>query len=174
MLNIDPVGTNDAGGYTVIITNVTGSVTSSLAVVTVNQLFVQLSVVPGSGLNVRVFSVQGDVCRVESANNTVGPWITNAYVTNFSGAAPEVFLPFAGLGNFLRARFDHMMPILYSTGVGTLRAYGKLNQVWRFDASGDLKTWGALATITNSTGWVTFGDPRDFIPLQQFYRIAPP
>jgi hypothetical protein len=174
VLNIDPVQTNDPGGYTVTITNSGGSITSSLAVITVNQIGLQLSVVFGSGLNARVFSLFGEVCRVESANDLGGPWITNAFATNFFGTPPQVFLPFAGLGTFLRARFDHMLPILYPAGVGTVRAYGKLNQAWRFDASGDLKTWISLATITNSTGWVTFGDPRDFVPLQQFYRIAPP
>jgi hypothetical protein len=174
VLNIDPVGTNDPGGYAVVITNGAGSITSSLAVVTLNQLFVQLSVVPGSGLNARVFSLLGDVCRIESANDVAGPWAANAFVTNFFGSPPQAFLPFAGLGNFLRARFDHMLPILYPTGVGTSRAYGKLNQVWRFDGSDDLRTWFPLETITNSTGWVSFGDPTDAIPLHRFYRIAPP
>jgi hypothetical protein len=94
-------------------------------------------------------------------------------MTNISGSV-QTFRPFAQLPNFMRARFDHMLPVLYPAGVGSVRAYGKLNQVWRLDASTDLKTWFSFGTFTNATGWLTFNDPRDFVPFQSFFRITPP
>ena len=174
VLNIDPVTTNDSGAYSVVITNGAGAVTSAVAIVTVNRLGVGITVVPAQGgVLVRTFSLKAEVCRVESSNFG-GPWMTNAYVTNYFGTPPEVFIPFGSAGNFFRARFDHMLPTLYPAGVGTMRAYGKLNQAWRFDFSDDLRVWNPLTTLTNTTGWINFADPSDAIPRHRFYRIAPP
>jgi hypothetical protein len=174
VLNIDPLLTNDTAFYQVIIANSAGTNVSSLAQIQVNPIALGLSVQGGTGLLAHVFSQRAEVCRIESANSTTGPWVTNAYATNFFGTPPAVFLRFAGLGNFLRVRFDHLLPTLYPSGVGVVRAYGKLNEAWRFDASGDLEHWASLFTVTNSTGWMTLGDPRDFLPVKQFYRLAPP
>ena len=174
VLNIDPLGTNDTALYQAIITNSAGTNVSSLALIQVIPIALGLSVQGGTGLLAHVFSQRAEVCRIESANSTTGPWVTNACATNLFGTAPAVFLPFAGLGNFLRARFDHLLPTLYLTGVGTMRAYGKLGQAWRLEGTADLEHWTPLFTATNSTGWMTLGDPRAFVPIIQFYRLAPP
>ena len=174
VLNIDPLGTNDTALYQAIITNSAGTNVSSLALIQVIPIALGLSVQGGTGLLAHVFSQRAEVCRIESANSTTGPWVTNACATNLFGTAPAVFLPFAGLGNFLRARFDHLLPTLYLTGVGTMRAYGKLGQAWRLEGTADLEHWTPLFTATNSTGWMTLGDPRAFVPIIQSYRLAPP
>jgi hypothetical protein len=174
VLNIDPLLTNDTAFYQVVITNSAGTNVSSLAQILVSQIAMQVSLQGNTGLLARVFNFRAEVCRIESAAGITGPWITNAYATNLFGPPPAVFLPFAGLGGFLRVRFDHLLPTLYPTGVGTMRAYGKLNQAWRFDFSDGLPVWNPLATVTNTTGWLNFGDPSDAIPSHRFYRIAPP
>ena len=174
VLNIDPLLTNDTAFYQVIVANSAGTNSSTPAFIEVTPIALGLSVQGGTGLLVHVFSQRAEVCRIESANSTTGPWVTNVYATNLFGPPPAVSLPFAGLGNFLRARFDHLLPTLYPNGVGAVRAYGKLNEAWRLEATGDLEHWTPLFTVTNSTGWMTLGDPRDFVPIIQFYRLAPP
>src|SRR4051812_37967063 len=78
----------------------------------------------------------------------------------------------------LRVKLDRMLPVVYplraSNGTAGFRAYGKLNQAWRCDTSSDLSAWTPLGTVTNSTGWLTFFDPRLTLPPIRFYRIAPP
>lgn len=174
VLNIDPVQLGDDGDYFVIITAGGLSTTSTVAAVTVNQLGLQLTVGPGSGLTMRTFGPVGDVYRVESANNVNGPWITNGFYTNYLGFG-QTFRPFAGLGNLLRPRLDHMLPVLYaSNSAPGLRAYGKLNQIWRFQGTTNFVNWDTLTVATNTRGWVKFTDPSLPLAPRRFYRITPP
>ena len=174
VLNIDPAQVADGGNYSVVVTNTGGSITSAVVSLAVNQIARSVTLLGTTGILVQVLGQPGDVYRIESSTNFLfQPWTTNGYATNRSGIAEFVDRN-TGVSRFYRSRFQFMLPVLYPTGVGTLRAYGKLNQVWRFEGSDDLQQWTALDTVTNLTGWVTFSDPRDFIPLRQFYRIAPP
>jgi len=174
VLNIDPAQVADGGNYSVVVTNTGGSITSAVVSLAVNQILRSVTLLGTTGVLVQVLGQPGDVYRIESSTDFLfQTWTTNGYTTNRSGIADFVDRN-TGTSRFYRPRFQLMLPVLYPTGVGTLRAYGKLNQVWRFDASDNLQQWTALDTVTNLTGWVTFGDPRDFIPLRQFYRIAPP
>ncbi|HWN96329.1 MAG TPA: hypothetical protein VNT99_14955, partial [Methylomirabilota bacterium] len=174
VLNIDPAQVADGGNYSVEVTSTGGAITSAVASLVVNQIARSVTPLGSTGVLVLVLGQPGDVYRIESSADFLFlTWTTNGYATNRNGIA-EFIDQNTGPSRFYRPRFERMLPILYSTGVGTLRAYGKLHQVWSFSGSGDLQNWVPLETVTNSTGWVQFGDPRDFIPLYHFYRIAPP
>ena len=90
-----------------------------------------------------------------------------------------VFIPFAALRSFLRSQFDHMLPVLYppdrNDSAHVVRAYGKLNQVWRLQGALNLPTWDPpSAPETNTTGWVKFRENLPNNPTRRFYRILPP
>jgi hypothetical protein len=179
VLNIDRAITNDTGSYFAIVTNSSGAVTSAPVSMTCSRLGIALSVQGNTGLLVRVFGQIGDVYRIESANDpNAGPWITNAFTTNYNGTA-SVFVPFASLRSFLRPQFDHMLPVLYppdrNDSTHVVRAYGKLNQVWRLQGALNLPSWDPPgAPETNTTGWVKFRENLPNNPARRFYRIAPP
>ena len=178
VLNIDPAGTNLSGAYSVIITNTAGASTSKVASITVNQIQVNGTVQGNTGLLMRILGPRGDVYRIETG--PFGPpWSTNGYATNYTGEARYLFLFATGQGS-IRVLFDHMLPILYSDfpnpvgppGSVNLRAYGKLNQVWRFQGTTNFVQWDDIVTGTNTTGWLKFDDgfPK---PPYRFFRIAP-
>ena len=174
VLNIDPAQGADGGNYSAVVTNTGGSITSAVVSLAVNQILRSVTLLGTTGVLVQVLGQPGEMYRIESsADFLFSTWTTNGYATNRSGIAEFVDRN-TGVSRFYRPRFQLMLPVLYPAGVGLVRAYGKLNQVWRFDASDDLQHWTPLDNVTNATGWVTFSDPRDFIPLRQFYRIAPP
>jgi hypothetical protein len=179
VLNIDPAITNDTGSYFAIVTNSSGAVTSAVVSVTWLRLGIALAVRGNTGLFVRVFGQIGDVYRIESANDpNAGPWITNAFATNYNGVA-AVFVPFVGLRTYLRPQFDHMLPVLYppdrNDSSHVIRAYGKLNQVWQLQGSLNLPSWEtASSPQTNTTGWVKFRENLPNNPVRRFYRIVPP
>jgi len=174
VLNIDPVQTNDAGSYFAIVSNSSGMATSAPVSLVVSQILLQLTPVGSTGALLTVFGQIGDVYRIEVSLNFAA-YTTNGYATNLNGITSYFYNGSRG-GGFIRLRapLDRMLPVLYSGTPGLARAYGKLNQAWRFEASQDLQTWTPLYIVTNLTGWVTFGDPRDFLPQKGFYRIAPP
>ena len=176
LLYIDPVDTNDFGDYSVVVMAGTAGATSTVATVTLNPVALQLTVGPGQGLTLRISGPVGDVYRIEGSANSGGPWTTNFYMTNRFGSV-STFRTFAQLPNFMRSRLDHMLPVIYTTGnqtPTTVRAYGKLNQAWRFEISSDFLEWSPIQTITNTTGWVRFDDPQLTPPPIRFYRITPP
>lgn len=174
VLNIDPVSTNDAGSYFVIIQAGSAFSTSAVAVVTINPVALQLTVGPGAGLTLRISGPVGDVYRIEGSANSNGPWTTNSYLTNRTGTV-ETFRPFAQLPNFMRARFDHFLPVLYPPHPdkldGSTRIYGKLNQVWRIQKTASFVQWTEHAVVTNTTGWVRIVDAESD---RQFYSVTPP
>jgi hypothetical protein len=179
VLSIDPAVTNstDTGAYSAVLTSSGGSVTSVVVSLVVSQLLFQAAPMGGTGVLMTIFGQPGDVYRVEVSVN-FGPYLTNGYTTNLTGQA--LFLDRDTTGGFrrLRARLDQMLPVLYpGDGTGApagLRAYGKLNQVWRLRGTTDLQQWTDLATVTNLTGWVKFTDPSQPPIQHRFYRIAPP
>ncbi len=181
VLNIDPVQTNDTGSFSVMVTNTGagGSVTSTTVSVMANLIAVQATVQGNTALVMRIFGPIGDVYRLETG--PFGPpWRTNGFTTNYTGVAPYFFLLSSNQGS-IRAVFDHMRPILYADlpspggppGSVNLRAYGKLNQVWRFQGTTNFVQWDDIITGTNTAGWLKFGDgfPK---PPHRFFRIAPP
>ena len=179
VLNIDPAITNDTGVYLAIAADSSGAVTSSPVSVACSRLGIALAVQGNTGLLVRVFGQIGDVYRIESANDpNAGPWITNAFTTNYNGVA-AVFVPFASLRNFLRPQFDRMLPVMYpperNDPSHTVRVYGKLNQVWRLQGALNLPSWDPPSTPeTNTTGWVKFRENLPNNPTRRSYRILSP
>ena len=180
VLNIDPAETNLSGAYSVIITNTAGAATSTVASVTIDPVVLQLTVIfsQPQGILLRITGPIGDVYRVDGSGNPTGPFTPYLYLTNRFGSV-QTFRPFSSSPpNFLQARLDHMLPVLYPPRPGearnSLRAYGKLNQAWRFEGSIDLLQWSPILTVTNTNGWFRFHD----VPLQpppiRFYRIGPP
>ena len=175
VLNIDPAGTNLSGAYSVIITNTAGAVTSTVVSVAISNIAVFATVQGNTGLLMRIIGPIGDVYRVETGNFGP-PWSTNGYATNFTGEARYFFL-FASGGASIRVLFDRMLPVLYgptAQAPTTVRAYGKLNQIWRFETSANLPQWTPGITVTNTNGWFRFNDPQLQLPPIRFYRIAPP
>ena len=177
VLNIDRLELTDAGSYFAIVTNSAGSVTSTPVSLVVSQLVFQFTPMGGTGALINLFGQIGDVYRIEVNLNFEG-YRTNAYVTNYTGVAQHFDRDTGGGIRQVRARFDQMLPILFATGPGipgpSFRAYGKLNQVWRFRGTSDFQTWQTLATVTNTTGWVSFGEGGPPVSPHRFYRIAPP
>ena len=191
VLNIDPVQLTDAGHYFVIVSNTAGAVTSAVVSLVVSQVVFTFTPVGGTGAWLNISGQIGDVYRIEVNTNFTG-YRTNGYATNVSGQA-RYFDHDPGTGfRQIRARFNHMLPVLYpgepetnvspfnakAAAPGTLRAYGRLNQVWHFQRSSDLEQWFPLMTVTNTAGWMNLVDPTidpgDIIPPRRFYRIAPP
>ena len=173
VLNIDPTTNSDTGSYSVVVTNASGAITGAPVSLVVSQLLFQVTPMGGTGALLTIFGQVGDVYRIEVSTNFT-PYLTNGYATNMTGRAQFFDRDTSGGFRQLRVRLDRMLPVLYPAGIGTVRAYGKLNQAWRFEYSADLEHWSALTTVTNLTGWVTFSDPRNFLPPYNFYRIAPP
>jgi hypothetical protein len=175
VLNIDPARTNDTGTYIVVITNSSGSATSTPVAVNVNLINKFLTVVSG-GLRIRLPGQVGDVYRIEtSPNASSGPWHTNGYATNRTGEAVYNFRFSSTTDGFIEAVFDHMLPIFSAPNPerldSSIRIYGKLNQVWRLQKSSNLVQWAEHSVITNSTGTARVFD--DVGPLR-FYRVIPP
>ena len=173
VLSIEPVQLTDGGDYSVVVTHKGVSITSAVVSLVVSQLVGGVTQLGSTGFLVYVLGQPADVYRIEASTNFGVTWATNGYVTNFTGRANFVDGR-VGVSRLYRVRFERILPILYATGVGTLQAYGKLNEVWRFDFSENLMSWNTFTTITNATGRVYFVDPSDAIPLHRFYRIAPP
>lgn len=179
VLNIDPVNLNDSGNYFAIVTNGGGAITSATVSLVVSQLLFGVAPIGGTGALVTALGQVGDVYRIEVSVD-FGPYLTNGYATNFTGRAQYVYRD-PGVGNFrnFRVRFDHMLPVLYppdrNDSTHVVRAYGKLNQVWRLQGALNLPSWeSASSPQTNTTGWVKF---REFLPnnpVRRFYRIVPP
>ncbi len=177
VLNIDPVLRADASNYTVVVTAGTASVTSAPVSLVVSQLIISAPVPTGTGAVVHLYGQIGDVYRVELQVN-FGGWITNGYATNRTGHTEHFDNGVGGGFRQFRATFERMMPVVYPLpaphGTAGFLAYGKLNQVWRCETSSALPAWTPLGTFTNTTGWLTFYDPRLTLPPVRFYRIAPP
>jgi len=195
VLNIDPAQTNgDSGNYFAIVTNANGAVTSAPVSMVVSQLLFGITPTGATGALVTALGQMGDVYRIEVSEN-FGPYRTNGYATNFTGRTQYFYRDPGGAGfrNF-RVRFDHMLPVLYpgvpevnvlplgiKAGLipfGSVRAYGKLNQVWQFESTANFSNWFSIGTVTNHSGWVKFIDPTidpgDLKPPRRFYRVAPP
>jgi hypothetical protein len=177
VLNIDPALRADTSNYTVVVTTGTASVTSAPVSLVVTQLVISSPVPTGTGAVIHLYGQIGDVYRVE-LNVNFGGWTTNGYATNRTGHTEHFDNGVGGGFRQFRAAFERMLPVLYpldaSNGTAGFRAYGKLNQVWRCDTSSALPAWTPLGTFTNTTGWLTFYDPRLNLPPVRFYRIAPP
>jgi hypothetical protein len=177
VLNIDPALTTDSGGYSVVVSSSGGSTTSLVASVTVNSLLAQPTVTGATGVIVLLTGQIGDVYRMELNENFTG-YKTNGYATNINGSVSYTYRwPNDGLFRLRRETVDRVLPVMYTTGrqtPTTVRAYGKLNQAWRFEISSDFLEWSPIQTITNTTGWVQFDDPQLTPPPLRFYRISPP
>jgi hypothetical protein len=175
VLNIDPALTNDAGGYYAVVVSSGNATTSRVASVNVSRLVASTALTGATGLVARIPGQVGEVYRAELQEN-FGPWLTNAYATNIQGEGIAV-MRWSSASVFRQVRFavDHTLPVLY-THRGAARpfsAYGKLNQVWRWEGSTDFTQWTDLGLVTNRTGWLHFRDD-PFIPSQhRFYRLAP-
>jgi len=178
VLNIDPVLRADTSNYAVVVTAGTASVTSAPVSLVVSQLVISAPVPTGTGAVIHLYGQIGDVYRVELSVNFGASWTTNGYATNRTGHTEHFDNGVGGGIRQFRAAFERMMPVIYplpaSNGTAGFRAYGKLNQVWRCETSSALPTWTPLGTFTNTTGWLTFYDPRLTLPPVRFYRIAPP
>jgi hypothetical protein len=191
VLNIDPAQSLDSGSYFITVSNNSGATTSAAVSLVVSQLVFNFTPVGGTGAWLNIFGQIGDVYRIEVNTNFTG-YRTAGYATNATGQARYFdYDPGTGFRQ-LRVRFNHMLPVLSLGGPNdgvtpllakagaapTVLAYGKLNQVWRFESSADFIQWFSLATVTNTTGWVRFIDPTidpgDVVPPRRFYRIAPP
>ena len=178
VLNIDPILTNDLGGYSVVVSSTGGSVTSTVAAVVVNPLVAQFANTGSTGAVIVMTGQIGDVYRVELNVNFTG-YKTNGYATNTIGTVVyKTQWVNDGMSHFLRVAVDRMLPVLYPRGsqgaAAGFRAYGKLNQVWRLDGATSLPNWVPILTVTNTTGWVKFNDPILLPPVIRFYRISPP
>jgi hypothetical protein len=175
VLNIDPVLFSEGSNYTVVVTAGGVSTTSAPVSVVVNDILIVPS--PQTvGANISVFGQIGDVYRVERRVN-FGLWTTNSYATNYTGRALTYDDGTGGPGlRQFRGAVERMLPVIYTSNAAprTLRAYGKLNQVWRFESSSDFQQWSPILTVTNTTGWVHFNDPQLTPPPIRFYRISPP
>ena len=179
VLNIEPALTNDSGGYSVVVASSGGSVTSRVVNVAVSNLLSFPTVTGSTGVVVLLVGQIGDVYRTELNSNFTG-FRTNGYVTNFTGTAVYTYRWPSTPSVFRQTReaVDRVLPVLYPPGrneaPNSLRAYGKLNQVWRFEGTTDFLQWVPILTVTNTNGWVRFNDPPLQPPPIRFYRIAPP
>jgi len=177
VLNIEPALTGDSGTYSVVVSSSGGSATSLVANVTVNALAVVPTVTGATGVIVQMTGQIGDVYRMELNENFTG-FKTNGYATNFAGTARYTYR-WPGDNGFRQRRetVDHVLPVLSvsnSAPAPTLRAYGKLNQVWRFQGTTNFVNWDNLITVTNTNGWLKFNDVNLPSPPRRFYRITPP
>lgn len=176
VLNIDPAFTTDSGGYSVVVSNGGGSVTSVVAGVTVNSLLVAPTVTGTTGVIVQLTGQIGDVYRMELNENFTG-YKTNGYATNRRGTVSYPYRwPNDSTFRQRREAVDQALPVLTSSNAPSapgLRAYGRLNQVWNFQATTNFVNWDTLLTVTNTNGWVKFSDPTTPRPARRFYRIAP-
>lgn len=176
VLVVSPVAVADSGAYRALAANGSGSVTSAVVSVLVNQLLVEVTAV-GTNALMTMFGQPGEVYRVEVSVN-FGLWRTNGYATNFTGAAQFFDVNTSGGFRRLRAKFDSLLPVLSPPNAQALaagmRAYGVVNQVWRYQGTDDLQHWDNLTLVTNLTGWVKFPGPAEPPPTHHFYRLAPP
>ena len=144
----------------------------------VSQLVIGLTPVPGTGAWLYLYGQVGDVYRVE-VNVNFTSYVTNGYATNINGVASFFDRDTGGGFRQLRVRLDHMLPVLYppdrNDSTHVVRAYGKLNQVWRLQGALNLPSWDPPgAPQTNTTGWVKFQESLPNNPARRFYRIVPP
>jgi hypothetical protein len=175
VLNIDPVQTTDTSNYFAVVTSGTTSITSSPASMLVQDIPRAVTLV-GTNVVVNALGPIGEVYRIEFFSFSTFTRTTNGYATNRTGVA-EFVEPQRPGGGIYTPTFERMLPVLYPpspTNIAPLlRAYGKLNQSWRFEATTNFVTWTNLATLTNTHGWVKFNDT-NALPSGRFYRISPP
>jgi hypothetical protein len=177
VLNIEPALTGDSGGYSVVISSSGGATTSLVANVAVNVLSVIPTATGATGVIVQLTGQIGDVYRMELNENFTG-FKTNGYATNVNGTARYTYRwPSDSLIRQRRETVDRVLPVLSvsnSAPAPRLRAYGKLNQVWRFQGTTNFVHWDNLITVTNTNGWMKFNDVVLQSPPRRFYRITPP
>ena len=176
VLSIVPCLTNDIGDYSAVVTLSGSAVTSSIVSLVISQMVVGLTST-GTGAVVSVIGQPGDVYRFEVSTNFF-PYTTNGFATNRTGRAQFIDVDPGGGFRRLRVGYERLLPVIYppvpNDTQSVLRAYGKLSQGWRFEATTDYLQWTNLATITNTTGWVKFTDTNAPQFATRFYRISPP
>ena len=184
VLNIDPAQLSDSGTYLAVVTNSFGAVTSAPVSLVASQLVFNFTPVGGTGAWMNIAGQIGDVYRIEVNTNFTGYRIAG-YATNTTGQTRYFdYDPGTGFRQ-VRVRFNHMLPVLSPeegavatkpSMPGAIRAYGKLNQVWRFEGSSNLFQWSHVQTVTNTNGWIRLIDPAvaSGAPPIQFSRIVPP
>lgn len=174
-LNLEPAQLTDTSNYFVVASASGTSVTSAVATVLVESL--RFAVTPvGTNVIVNVLGTVGEVYRIESAPDFFSAFVTNGYATNRLGVA-EYREPQPAQQRFYRARFERLLPVLstvrFTNGTPLVRAYGKLNETWRFEATDDLAAWSHLGTVTNTRGWMSLSDTNP-TGAMRYYRITPP
>lgn len=178
VLNIDPVQFSDSTNYFVVVSAGGASATSAVVSLVVTQLnSPRVTAIGSTGVLVSVTGLIGDVYRLESTSDFGITYVTNGYATNRSGTATHVDKNMGGF-TFFRVALERMLPILYAPIVTNtqpvVRAYGKLNQSWRLEATTDFIQWTNVATIVNTTGWMRVTDTNAPSSNPRFYRISPP
>src|ERR1051326_2458289 len=183
---------SDAGIYTVAISNVAGTVTSSNATLTVNVPPAITAQPQSQTLNV------GISARFSVAASGTPPlsyqWRFND--TNIAGATASVLtLPSVQAkdgGNYSviitniagAATSDPAIltvlspppvfdvPILMNDGTIQLFLTGNTRELYRIESSTNLADWNMLTLATNTTGTVSFSDAEATNYLQRFYRAV--
>ena len=183
---------SDAGIYTVAISNVAGTVTSSNATLTVNVPPAITAQPQSQTLNV------GISARFSVAASGTPPlsyqWRFND--TNIAGATASVLtLPSVQAkdgGNYSviitniagAATSDPAIltvlspppvfdvPILMNDGTIQLFLTGNTGELYRIESSTNLADWNMLTLATNTTGTVSFSDAEATNYLQRFYRAV--
>ena len=191
MLLLDSVSAEDAGGYSVIVSNAFGSVTSAVAVLTVNvppPTRPAILVNDGGlgfhtnqfGFNLR--ALPGQAIVIEASTNTVN-W--TPIQTNLTTSLGQIIFCDSKCGLFPRrfyraALFQGVLPppaLLAADGALGFRTNafgfslaGVAGQNVVVESSTNLVNWTALATNTLGTGSLYFSDPASGNFPQRFYR----
>src|SRR5262249_8868283 len=127
------------------------------------------------------FTITGpiaEVLRVDATTNFTA-WTPLATLTNFTGViqftdttSPSFSRRFYRV-SLLSAGPVLLSPIRLSNGL-QFTIYDAPGQAFRIQAASNLLNWTTIATLTNTTGTLTFTDPAATNLASRFYRAAVP
>jgi len=189
ILNFAMVQTNNAGNYRVVISNVVGSVTSLVAVLTVN-VTVTITSQPKSasvrsGVNVtfsvaatgtmpRRYQWQRNGVPISAATNA-SYTITNvqsAHAGQFQVTVSNVVGPVSSVPAILYVNAPLQLLNVQKTVTGSLQMelIGRPQTNYVLQASSNLVTWISLVTNSSTNGIITFTDSNFITHPKRFYR----
>lgn len=169
--------------FSCVVSNPAGTATSQPATLTVIDpaKFIQLA---GEGLSgdgrfaFNILSEAGSVLEIQASTN-LAIWLPIATITNASGTTQfKDPVPPSGPRRFYRARLttggSAVAPRLVgwsrlADGRFTFNLLSAIGSAVEIQVSTNLVSWGAIATVTNSTGTTPFADPATNL-TRRFYR----
>ncbi len=186
-LALNNVQTNDAGGYSVVVANSGGSVTSEVATLTVlvpPQILnppQPLRVIEGSPATLDVtadgtaplsYQWRFNAGQIAGATNSTFA-LSNALAANAGDYDVTISNPAGSATSLPATLVVSVRPILapsFSNGIPQLTLTGTPGDSYALEISTNMMDWSEAATLTNLNGSVQFMDGAASTRSQQFYR----